>query len=191
MHSRSSRRPHRLVRRAAFLVLVAACRSPRPSEEKAPEPPARGNADWVLTPTAFGRVQIGWTVAQLNIELADSLKPTYEISEGCDELRPAALPAGTSLMVLDDTIVRVDVDSGGILTPEGTGVGDTEERLREVYGARAVVTPHKYTGPEGHYVTVIDPADSNRMTIFETDGKRVLQYRAGITPGVLYVEGCA
>ena len=174
------------------ILLLAACRAPRPSDEQPPvPPPAKGNASWVVTPSAFGKVHIGWTVAELNAALGDSLKPTYEISEECDQLAPSALPPGTSLMVLQDTVVRVDVDSTGILTPEGTGVGDTEARLREVYGARAVVTPHKYTGPAGHYVTVIDPADSNRMTIFETDGRNVLQFRAGMTPGVLFVEGCA
>ena len=30
-----------------------------------------------------------------------------------------------------------------------------------------------------------------RRLIFETDGQRVVRYRAGITPAVKYVEGCA
>ena len=35
------------------------------------------------------------------------------------------------------------------------------------------------------------PEDSARRLIFETDGQRVVRYRAGITPAVEYVEGCA
>ena len=175
-------------------LLLAACAAPpTPRDaEPPPTPDAVTATSWVLTPHAFGTVQMGWTVAQLNAALADTLRPTYEISDECDHLMPAALPQGTSLMVIRDTVVRVDVFSPGILTPEGAGVGDSEARLRELYGARAVVGPHKYTGPEGHYFTVLDSAaDSLHMTIFETDGERVLQYRAGVAPGVQYGEGCA
>jgi hypothetical protein len=177
-----------------FSLSLAACAAPRPAKEA--DPPLTADsvmaASWVLTPHAFGTVQMGWTVAQLNAALADTLRPTYEINDECDHLMPAVFPKGTSLMVIQDTAVRVDVFSPGILTPEGAGVGDTETRLREIYGERAVVTPHKYTGPDGHYVTVMDTAaDSLHMTIFETDGDKVLQYRAGVAPGAQYVEGCA
>lgn len=181
------------IRFASLLLTLTACSSPRPANEAQPPAPpaAKPVSDWVLTPSRFGPVEIGWTVAQLNAALGDSLKPTYEISDQCDQLAPAAFPSGTSVMVLGDTLVRVDVYDPGILTPEGTGVGDTEAHLLEVYGSRAVVTPHKYSGPEGHYVTVPDGKDPRRMTIFETDGISVLNYRAGIAPGVEYVEGCA
>ncbi len=30
----------------------------------------------------------------------------------------------------------------------------------------------------------------NYQIIFETDGKKVLKYRAGVLPGVGFVEGC-
>jgi hypothetical protein len=186
--ARSTRRP------VAWLLLLAACSSPPPAKdaEQPASPDTPAVSSWTVTPRAFGTVQVGWTVAELNAALGDTLRPTYEISDDCDHLMPAALPKGTSLMVIQDTVVRIDVYNAGILTPEGAGVGDTEARLREIYGARAVVTPHKYTGPEGHYVTVMDPAaDSVHMTIFETDGAKVLQYRAGVAPGVQYVEGCA
>ena len=177
-----------------MLLSLAACSSPPPARDaEPPAPPVAVTApSWTVTPRAFGTVQVGWSVAELNAALGDTLRPTYEISDECDHLMPAALPRGTSLMVIKDTVVRVDIYEAGILTPEGAGVGDTEARLRELYGARAVVTPHKYTGPEGHYVTVMDAvADSLHMTIFETDGDKVVQYRAGVAPGVLYVEGCA
>jgi hypothetical protein len=179
---------------AASLLMLAACSAPQPAKEaESPAAPATPAASsWVVTPHAVGSVKLGRTVAELNAVLGDTLRPTYDISDECDHLMPAALPKGTSLMVIKDTVVRVDVFSAGILTPEGAGVGDTEARLREIYGTRAVVTPHKYSGPDGHYVTVLDPAaDSLHMTIFETDGEKVLQYRAGVAPGVQYVEGCA
>ncbi|HEX5632974.1 MAG TPA: hypothetical protein VFX50_07085 [Gemmatimonadales bacterium] len=169
-----------------------ACTAPRPdttADAARPAPPADGAR--VLTPFALGEVRIGMTVAELNAALGDSLRPGYEVNETCDIVRPASFPPGVSAMVERDTIVRIDVEAAGIVTPEGAGVGDAESKVLGLYGARAAVTPHKYTGPEGHYITVTEPTDSARLTIFETDGRTVHRYRAGTVPAVQYVEGCA
>jgi hypothetical protein len=55
----------------------------------------------------------------------------------------------------------------------------------------AKVEPHKYT--DGPYL-VQPPAaatGSAYRIVFETDGRRVTRYRAGMRPQVEYVEGCA
>ena len=38
---------------------------------------------------------------------------------------------------------------------------------------------------------VVTPADTTRRLVFETDGARVLRYRAGRRPEVEWVEGCS
>ncbi len=53
------------------------------------------------------------------------------------------------------------------------------------------VEPHPYTGPEGHYLIVTSPNDSMYRLIFETDGKHVVSYRAGLRPVVDWIEGCS
>jgi len=80
------------IRFTSLLLTLTACSSPRPANEAQPPAPpaAKPVSDWVLTPSAFGPVEIGWTVAQLNAALGDSLQPTYEISDQCDQLAPAA-----------------------------------------------------------------------------------------------------
>ena len=60
-----------------------------------------------------------------------------------------------------------------------------------VYRGRVQVQPHKYTGPEGHYLVVTHPRDTLFLIIFETDGRHVTRFRAGRKPAVQYVEGCA
>ncbi len=94
-------------------------------------------------------------------------------------------------MVVKDTVVRVDVDTAGVLTGEGAGVGDPEERVVTLYAGRVTVQPHKYTGPEGHYLVVSIPPDTLLRIIFETDGRIVTRYRAGRRPAVDHVEGCS
>jgi len=88
-------------------------------------------------------------------------------------------------------IGRVDVDSGAVATSTGARIGDSEDRIKSLYPNRVTVSPHEYT--DGHYLTVESgsEADSLYRIIFETDGKRVLNYRAGTRPSVEYVEGCS
>lgn len=179
-----------MIPRLALLGLFAfeTCKPSSPEtghQTGAPAPAFR------VTPHEVGPVQTGWTLAQLNAALGEQLRPAYEINPECDYLDPAALPDGIGLMVLQDTIVRIDVDTAGIPTAEGAVVGDTEDRVLELYRGRIEVQPHKYTGPEGHYLVVRWPADTLHLLIFETDGVKVLNYRAGRRPAVEYVEGCA
>jgi hypothetical protein len=182
---------HRFHRFVSFALGVSArgrdAPSPPPPDEAAPAtPPA-----WTVTPGGIGPIRIGWSIGELNAATGEQLRPTYQISDECDYLRPARLPAGVNLMVVKDTVIRVDVDTAGVLTGEGAGIGDTEARIIAMYPGQVEVQPHKYTGPEGHYLVVTVPSDTLLRIIFETDGRIVTRYRAGRRPAVEYVEGCA
>lgn len=145
----------------------------------------------VITAHAAGPVRFGWTVGELNAALGDSLRPAYEPGGNCAYVGPAAFPDGVELMIIADTVERVDVDVPGLLTADGAGLGDTEERIRNLYGDAVRQTPHKYGGPEWHYLTVPAPDDTMFALVFETDGAVVTRYRAGRRPAVEYVEGCS
>ena len=174
---------------AVLALMLAACRGQDAGDT--PAPPAIQLAVIAVSPEGVGAVRIGATLAQVNAALGEQLRPTYDVNPECDYVDPAGLPPGIALMVNQDTIVRIDVDTTGIPTTEGAAVGDTESRVLEIYSGRVTVQPHKYTGPEGHYLVVKWPADTLHLLIFETDGKKVLNYRAGVRPAVEYVEGCA
>ena len=77
------------------------------------------------------------------------------------------------------------------MTELGARVGDTEARIESLYGGHVSIQPHKYL-EKGHYlvVTPAAPSDSNKRFIFETDGVRVIEYRAGSLPTVSFVEHC-
>lgn len=111
---------------------------------------------------------------------------------GCRYWRPLGLMAGVRLMIDDGRVVRVDVDSGPVRTPEGAGLGSTEGEVGRLYPSLQV-QPHKYRSDEGwHYLVArpAPPADSMLRFVFETDGRAVRSYRAGIEPFVEFVEGC-
>ena len=171
------------------LAFLAACSSSRDEAPRARD--TTSDAALTVSPEGVGPVRTGWSVAQLNAALGEHITPTYDINPECDYVDPAGLPPGIALMVERDTIVRIDVDTTGILTPEGAGVGDSETKVLELYRGRVQVQPHKYTGPTGHYLVVSSPSDTLHLIIFETDGEKVITYRAGIRPAVEYIEGCA
>jgi hypothetical protein len=61
-----------------------------------------------------------------------------------------------------------------------------------VYGDELKVEPHAYTGPEGHYLVLdVDGEGTGLMLLFETDGRKVTQFRSGNDEAVRFIEGCA
>ena len=166
---------------AVALSLTAACR---------PRAPERVT-EWRVRPAGIGPLRVGMTVREASAVLAESLVVRYADIEGCDHIRPDTLPLGVSVMVLSDSIARIEVDTGTVATEEGARIGDSEARILELYGDRVRVEPHHYTGPEGHYLIVETPGDTVHRIVFETDGRHVTLYRAGRRPAVDYVEGCA
>jgi hypothetical protein len=143
---------------------------------------------WIVRADGIGPLQVGVPLATAARTLGEELRVD---EPGCDHVNPTAIPDGVLLMVIDDTVARVEVDSAGIRTGEGAEVGDSESRVLELYGAHAKIEPHKYTYPDGHYVVVTPPRDTLHRIIFETFKGRVTTYRAGRVPAVQLVEGCS
>ena len=131
------------------------------------------------------------TLEEANAAVGNSLIVPDALQE-CDWVRVKEGPAGVLFMVERGTITRVNIDdSSAIATTTGAKIGDTEARIELLYPGQVEVQPHKYT--DGHYlvVTPVDPEEREYRIVFETDGKKVLRYRAGRVPSVQYVEGCS
>jgi hypothetical protein len=133
---------------------------------------------------------MGMTAEQASAAYGEPLAPAGPVETGaaCFEIVPGGVQGQLSFMLVDGRVARVDVTASGPRTSTGVGVGSTEAEVQAAYPGGVAVTPHKYTGPAGHYLT-IEPR-SGAALIFETDGSRVTRYRAGNLPPVAYVEGC-
>ncbi len=151
----------------------------------------RSSARWVVTPRGIGPVLAGMSIAELGTALGEPVKPAYAAGSRCAYVRLAALPRDVFVMVQNDTVARVDVRGRGVLTADSVGVGDAEASVVKRYEGRVQTTPHKYTGPRGHYLTVSAPPDSANVLVFETDGSSVVNYRAGRRSAVELAEGCS
>lgn len=162
--------------------------TPRPPATNPPPPPASGTS-FTITPNSFGPLRVGMTVAQAASAMGGGFAAPSGYDGGCGYARLTKAPAGLAVMLEGGKIARFEVRNGGIKTAEGAGIGDTEARIKSLYGATVASTPHKYV-QGGHYLTVTPSAGSSNRIVFETDGSKVTEYRSGKTPEVEQVERC-
>jgi hypothetical protein len=179
----------------AVFALAGACRNGDQSAVKGrngPNGAAKDSvSDLALTEDGLGQIQVGMTLDEAVSLGLLSENPT--MNPACDYVFPAVgagIPEGVSVMVVKGKIARIDVDTGAVTTEEGAKIGDTEDRIKSIYGDDLQIQPHKYiTG--GHYMIVPgDSASAGRAIVFETDGQRVTMFRGGRQPEVQWVEGC-
>jgi hypothetical protein len=187
------------IRLLGFLAIIAvsglayACKS-GDKQSGAKNGPAAAHdtlSDVTVNEDGFGQIQIGMSLDDaVNMGL---LNRNPNMNSQCDYVYPAVgagVPENVGVMVVKGKIVRIDVDTGAVTTDDGAKIGDSEDRIKNIYGDDVKVTAHKYN-PGWHYMTVMgDSTSAGRAIVFETDGKKVTRYRAGELPEVQWVEGC-
>ena len=147
-------------------------------------------APWIIRPDGIGPIRVGMSVAEASGALGDELAVRGGAGASCAYVHSARLPAGMSLMVAGDTIVRVDVDSNTVATDSGVRVGDSVAAVRARYHDSLRSEPNKYQPAPAHNLVFEPTGDSLHRIIFETDGQRVTTLRSGRLPQVAYVERC-
>ena len=189
----------RLLLTTALLTSLAACRAEsRPGNRASAQDSAVVDAPvtgadaarWTVTARGIGPVHAGMSLDEARTAAAGTL-PDTSATGSCTHIPLAGAPGRVLAMVVDGRIARIEVHDSAVATDRGARVGDDEARIAALYGDRVSVQPHKYT--DGHYLVVTSAvaADSAYRLVFETDGKRVLTYRAGVLPAVEWVEGCS
>lgn len=169
---------HRKFAVALLLGTLVACGSQKPP---------------VVSGDGFGAVRFGMKIAEAEAALGVKLKndPATNESEACRYYAPVGAFPGLFFMVADGVIVRADVqETKDIVTDKGAKIGDTEQRVLDLYKGRVRVEEHAYWGPEGHYLKITG-SDGKVQLVFDTDGKTVQSYHAGVEPQVQYIEGCS
>ncbi len=184
----------------ASLLALAGCsrfdssKSAGNSEDTTSRSVATAVVDTSATVTAegFGALRIGMDVTNAATALRSPVPSTVGLDTACSLVNFTNAPIGMQLMVVRGIVARIEIDSSSIATGLGARVGDSEARIRDLYGSRVTVQPSKYVA-NGHYLIVngTPASDSGFKLLFETDGSRVTRYRAGRMPEVEWVEGCA
>jgi hypothetical protein len=142
-----------------------------------------------LALVGIGPVRIGMTGAEVRRVLANGLKLTDYDGGDCTYLETEP-DIGISFMMRNRRVVRVDVSKEGWRTISGAGIGTSEGEIRQLYAGRLTIEPHQYVS-EGKYLIVREPTYKGYEMLFETDGKAVTEFRAGLAEAVRLAEGCS
>jgi hypothetical protein len=169
-----------------FIFIVAALMAV-PSPSNAQSKHAR---KFIVSHDRFGPVKIGMTLSQASRALGVRVTRDagYEGSN-CYYASPKGGFKGIAFMMSGRRIARIDIDSKDYATDRGAKIGDSEARIKRLYKGRYKVLRHSYVD-DGHYIEV-EMEGGKYSIIFETDGKRVGNYRVGKPEQVGYVEGCS
>lgn len=160
-----------------------------PEPAPMPEPEEAAGYCGAVSVTGYCGVEVGMTAGEAREAFkggtleGDKTEP----DTSCFYLHSAAEDQRAYFMFVDGVMNRVDIQTAGIKTEAGAEVGmmlDGVVRLHPGSEQR----PNKYVPEQPDLVA--DEGDGKY--IFETDeGGHISSYRAGISPGVDYVEGCA
>lgn len=142
----------------------------------------------------IGSVLVGQTLFQAMASGQDDLVQELSGAEdyGCFYYHFKGGPQGLAFMVREKKIIRVDISNTRIKTISGIGVGSTRAEVLKTYGDRIAESAHQYI-ERGNYLTYMpkDAADKNFRLVFETDANgKVMNFRVGLFPHVMMVEGC-
>lgn len=204
--TRSLSGPGSLVRRIVALAVVVAGYCPFKLAQAQILQPSSGAllstasgsdvlVDWAsppkLTLKGMGPIRIGMTYAEVGAVASGGLNPATIPNEPCYFVRPAAAPKGIELMFVDGRLARIDVTGPSFSSGSGARVGQSQTDVLKRYNNRLEIEGHKYH-ERWKYLTFVpkDETDSSYRMVFETDGNKVTEFRAGKLPEVEFVERC-
>lgn len=147
-------------------------------------------AEWRATMSGVGPIRIGMNQAALERALGTRLPETQDTEEDeCRQVEAGPSWPGTSVMLLEGRVARIDVSERGIFTLSGAAVGDTQDSVLRRYGRRVIVSPHEHGVEDSKYLSMYS-SDRRYGIRFETDGQRVTEYYVGTARAVQFPEGC-
>lgn len=145
---------------------------------------------WPVHTRGVGTVSAGLSRAEVERRLGTPLRTIENapVQTACDYLYPVRGFEGFSLMVQNGRVTRAQIRSATFATRSGARVGDRTTRLRQLYGNRLDIVPHKYD-PTGFYYFVWEPRMRYGVK-FEIAADTVSAIYAGDT-SIQLVKACA
>ncbi|MBD0335840.1 MAG: hypothetical protein ICV62_10150 [Cyanobacteria bacterium Co-bin13] len=145
-----------------------------------------------LTTVGLGQIRIGMTVEEVAQAGLDLVPLDGNARGECQYLRVAEGLESVGFMVVDDQIIRVDVWPGSsIETKSGIKIGASEADILKYYEGRIETAPNPESGGKYLVFTPSGEGEDLYRLVFETDAEgRVVAFRSGQFPAVVWPEGC-
>ena len=142
-----------------------------------------------VSTVGIDEVDFGLTVYRAQQRAGTRFTPVTPVNEVCYRATPNEAPDGITFWVVDGTIERVDIDTTDITTRSGAGIGNTENRIREMFGERIVTTP--LPDASGNLLAYVpkDESDKSFRIMFVSDGEEIIRFWAGRLPWAEMLDG--
>ena len=94
-------------------------------------------SDWTINLHGAGPVRVGMTLAEVRRALNDPRAHRVGIPgdslDACCYLESSAVPKALAIMFLVGRVARISVSKSGFRAASGGEVGDTEDRIKQLY----------------------------------------------------------
>jgi hypothetical protein len=142
-----------------------------------------------VSTVGIDRIMFGMTLHDAQVAAGSQFTPITPVGH-CFLVVPEAGQAGLTFWVVAGTVERVDVDTRTITTRSGAGIGDTEDRIRELFGERIHTTD--LPDGSGNLLAYIpkDVADATYRVMFLSNGLQITRVWAGRLPWAEELGGC-
>jgi hypothetical protein len=215
-----SRAQRRLAATLLTLALaLAACNGDEPTPSATATPSPTGlTVNSRVGLKNIGPVVVGMTIEQMARAAGVSLtrQPDFDQAienPGCAYMSPGTIPgyvpppnsgnkSPIAFMMRAETpagstertikLARIDILGGDFQTQQGIKVGSSETEVQEAFGGSSPLPARAFIGPPYRYLTATprQEADRDFRLVFESDGAKVVTYRAGKLPEVDWKNGC-
>ena len=147
------------------------------------------NSSSSVSTVGLDQITFGLTVYRAQQRAGSRFIPITPINEVCYLASPDDAPDGITFWVIDGTIERVDIDTTEITTRSGAGIGNTEERIIEMFGERIVTTP--LPDSSGNLLAYVpkDESDKEFRIMFLSDGEEIIRFWSGRLPWTEILDG--
>ena len=160
--------------------------------------PASDRSEWRLHARGLGRLVIGMTVEEAS-RVTDAqfsqVGPPPEPGTFCTHFSGRLAGQEVRMRVIEGRIDRIEVSSPEFPTLSGIAVGDSIERVKQVYGQALSVEPHHYLGDQGVVLMILGPYGSQQtgygVAFTASPEKGVTAIWVGWYKGIRESEGCS
>jgi hypothetical protein len=148
----------------------------------------------LTTESRLGTNGIGPVLTGMSLEEAieaSGLKfKTGASNGGCRHVQPIGGPKGLSFMVNDGAIAVAYANDSAIKTLRGAQIGDSESKIRSMYPGQ--LKPAESVSGRVKVLQFVpkDAEDRNYRIVFSFRQGKLVNFRSGRLPEVLWLEGC-
>lgn len=143
-----------------------------------------------LGTNGIGPVLTGMTLEEVIDASGLRFKTTSSGPGSCKHVQPIGGPKGLWFMMNDGSIAVANVSNPVIKTLRGAQIGDSESKIRSMYPGQLKPAESLSVRTKNLQFVPRDAEDRNHRIVFSFRQGKLVNFRSGRLPEVLWIESC-